>query len=143
MILKYHKIYGNKWSKISKKMKTRSGDMIKNRFYSSLKKGVINNKSLLKKKRRKRATSKSKSYPIYNKLNENNSIIKTHELSVEVDNSIALEKKDEKKDILSYSNEENTENPKDKSEQNCLNISNIYTKKLIVIIDNYKYLLDN
>jgi len=143
MILKYHKIYGNKWSKISKKMKTRSGDMIKNRFYSSLKKGVINNKSLLKKKRRKRATSKSKSYPIYNKLNENNSIIKTHELSVEVDNSIALEKKDEKKDILSYSNEENTENPKDKSEQNCLNISNIYTKKLIVIIDNYKNLIDN
>ena len=49
MILKYHKKYGNKWSKIAKKMKARTGDMIKNRFYSSLKK-KSNNKSFLKKK---------------------------------------------------------------------------------------------
>ena len=68
MILKYHKIYGNKWSKIAKKMKTRTGDMIKNRFYSSLNKEIINKKSLLKKKRKRSA-----SYPIYNNLNENNS----------------------------------------------------------------------
>ena len=94
-------------------MKTRAGDMIKNRFYSSLKKGVINNKSLWKK--RKRTTSKFKSYQIYNNLFENNSKIKTQELSDEVDNSLALEKKDEKKDILSYSNKENI---------NYLNLSN-------------------
>ena len=50
IILKYYKIYGNEWSKIAKKMKTRTGDMIKNRFYSSLKKEAINKKSLLKKK---------------------------------------------------------------------------------------------
>ena len=50
MILKYHKIYGNKWSKIAKKMKTRTGDMIKNRFYSFLKRKLLNNESLLNKK---------------------------------------------------------------------------------------------
>ena len=38
MILKYYKIYGKSWARIAKKIKTRTGDMIKNRFYSSLKK---------------------------------------------------------------------------------------------------------
>ena len=50
MILKYYKIYGNKWSEIAKKMKVRTGDMVKNRFYSSLYRKLQNNKSLLKKK---------------------------------------------------------------------------------------------
>jgi hypothetical protein len=38
ILLKYYKIFGNSWAKIAKKMKTRTGDMVKNRFYSSLKK---------------------------------------------------------------------------------------------------------
>ena len=142
MILKYHKIYGNKWSKIAKKMKTRTGDMIKNRFYSSLKKEINNKKSLLTKKR-KRTISKNKSYPIHNDFNGNKSKIKAQEESVEINNSNEKEKKDEKTDIAIYSNEETSENTNDKNEQNYTNISNIYTKKLIVIIDNYKYLLDN
>ena len=142
MILKYHKIYGNKWTKIAKKMKTRTGDMIKNRFYSSLKKGFINNKSLLRKKR-KRFISKCKPYPIYNNFNENNSKNKTKEESVEINNSQENDKKEGKKDILSYSNEENSQNTNDKIEQNYINISNIYIKKIVVIIDNYKNLLDN
>jgi hypothetical protein len=142
MILKYHKIYGNKWSKIAKKMKTRTGDMIKNRFYSSLKKEGINNKSLLQKKR-KRTTSKCKSAQIYNNFNENISKIKSQEESADIENSHENEKKDGKKDIVSYSNYENSENTEDKNEQNYLNISNIYIKKLIVIIDNYKNLLDS
>ena len=91
-ILKYHKIYGNEWSKIAKKMKTRTGDMIKNRFYSSLKKEVINKKSLLKKKR-KRTTS----YPIYNNFNENNSKKKIQEESSEIGISQENEKKMEKR----------------------------------------------
>jgi hypothetical protein len=139
MILKYHKIYGNKWSKIAKKMKTRTGDMIKNRFYSSLKKEVINKKSLLKKKR-KQVTSECKLYPIYNNFNENIPKIKTKEESIEIDIN---EKKGGKKNILSYSNEENSENTNDKIEPNYINISNINIKKIIVIIDNYKNLLDN
>ena len=142
MILKYHKQYGNKWSKIAKKMKTRTGDMIKNRFYSSLKKESINNKSLLKKKR-KRITSKCKSYQIYKNFNENISKIKAQEESVEIEISHKNKKKDGKNDIINDSKEENSENTNDKNEQNFLNISNIYTRKLIVIIDNYKILLEN
>ena len=53
MILKYHKIYGNQWAKIAVKIKTRTGDMIKNRFYSSLQKDIKSNKNFLKKKRKK------------------------------------------------------------------------------------------
>jgi high-affinity K+ transport system ATPase subunit B len=142
MILQYHKQYGNKWSKIAKKMKTRTGDMIKNRFYSSLKKESINNKSLLKKKR-KRITSKCKSYQIYKNFNENISKIKAQEESVEIEISHKNKKKDGKNDIINDSKEENSENTNDKNEQNFLNISNIYTRKLIVIIDNYKILLEN
>ena len=54
MILKYHKIYGNQWAKIAKKIKTRTGDMIKNRFYSSLQKDIKRNKNSLKKKEKNR-----------------------------------------------------------------------------------------
>ena len=50
MILKYHKIHGNQWTKIAKRIKTRTGDMIKNRFYSSLKKNIKDNKYFLRKK---------------------------------------------------------------------------------------------
>ena len=37
-ILKYYKIYGKSWSSIAKYIKGRTGDMIKNRFYSYLSK---------------------------------------------------------------------------------------------------------
>ena len=37
-ILKYYKIYGKSWSKISQYINGRTGDMIKNRFYSNLSK---------------------------------------------------------------------------------------------------------
>jgi len=137
MILKYHKIYGNKWTKIAKKMKTRTGDMIKNRFYSSLKKEVIDKKNILRKKR-KRSTSKYKSYP-----KENNSKIKAEEVSAENINSLTLEKKDEKNGIFSCSKEENSENTNDKSEKNYINNFKTYTKKLNVIIDNYINLIEN
>ena len=50
-IIKYYKIYGNSWAKIAKKLKTRTGDMVKNRFYSSLKKIIFKNRNLLKRKR--------------------------------------------------------------------------------------------
>ena len=46
IIIKYYKIYGNSWAKIAKKLKTRTGDMVKNRFYSSLKKTILKNKNL-------------------------------------------------------------------------------------------------
>ena len=51
IIIKYYKIYGNSWAKIAKKLKTRTGDMVKNRFYSSLKKTILKNKNFLRRKR--------------------------------------------------------------------------------------------
>ena len=68
---------------------------------------------------------------------------KIQEESSEIDISLENEKKEGKKNILSYSNEENSENTNDKNEQNYINISNIYIKKINVIIDNYKNLLDS
>ena len=41
-IISLYKIYGNCWVKIEQKLNGRTGDMVKNRFYSSLKK-IINN----------------------------------------------------------------------------------------------------
>ena len=61
MILKYYKIYGNSWARIAKKLKTRTGDMVKNIFYSSLKKYVFKNKNFLRKKRENSSRSKKKS----------------------------------------------------------------------------------
>ena len=49
LIIKYYKIYGNSWAIIAKKLKTRTGDMVKNRFYSSLKKIIFKNKNMRKK----------------------------------------------------------------------------------------------
>ena len=36
-VVKWYKVYGNSWCRIAKKIKGRTGDMVKNRFYSSLK----------------------------------------------------------------------------------------------------------
>ena len=41
-IIKLYKCYGKSWSRIAKRLKGRTGDMVKNRFYSSLKKIVEN-----------------------------------------------------------------------------------------------------
>ena len=59
MIIKYYKIYGNSWAKIAKKLKTRTGDMVKNRFYSSLKKNIFKNKNFLRRKREYCSPNKS------------------------------------------------------------------------------------
>ena len=106
MILKYHKIYGNQWAKIAKKIKERTGDMIKNRFYSSLNKNIKNNKSFLGKKRKK-TTQK---YKTKSSNNKNNSNIKSKNNSTGIDKNNNEENditgaKDEKKTILRNSNE--------------------------------------
>ena len=134
MILKYHKIYGNKWSKIAKKMKTRTGDMVKNRFYSSLKRKLQKNKKLLKEKRK----LSTKIYQNYNNFNKNNYKIKEKE-SIEINKTNDInDKKDGKKGILYISNVENFSIINKKYQTNYINNFNIFTKNLIVIIDNYK-----
>ena len=103
IILKYHKIYGNKWSKIAKKMKARTGDMVKNRFYSSLKKKLQNNKQLLQKKRK----LSTKIYRKYKNFNKNKSKIKEKD-SIEIDKTNDInDKKGEKKEVLIISNVDN------------------------------------
>ena len=142
IILKYHKIYGNQWAKIAKKIKTRTGDMIKNRFYSSLNKEIKKNKSFLKKKRKKYTPK----YRTKSTNNKNNSKIKSKKNSTEVDKDKDKENditdaKDEKKDILRDSNETAFKIINLENEGNYIKRKNSIrynSSKLKVIIDNYK-----
>ena len=81
-VLKWYKVYGNAWSKIAKKIKGRTGDMVKNRFYSSLKnhiddindntKDTVDNKFL--KKKRKYTKRKKCDCTDNNNNNDNNKV---------------------------------------------------------------------
>ena len=144
MILQYHKIYGNQWAKIAKKIKKRTGDMIKNRFYSSLKKDIKKNKSFLKKKRKKT----TKKYKIKSSNNRNNSKIKKEKKSTEIEkdkdnnkNNDITGVKNEKKEVLRDSIEKAFKIINLENEKNYINKTNIFTyysKNLNVIIENYK-----
>jgi len=141
MILKYYKIYGNSWAKIAKKMKTRTGDMIKNRFYSSLKKEIINNNCLLKIKR-KRNTSNIKIKSFCN----NNEKEKTEkELNENYDNII--DRKDKIKDTNIFLNNSNKEDYKivnQINKANNLNSTNIFSyDSNICNINSKKYIVEN
>ena len=70
-IIKYYKIYGNSWTKIAKKLNKRTGDMVKNRFYSSLKKTIFNNQNLLKRKRNTSQKNKDKNEKENNNIETN------------------------------------------------------------------------
>jgi hypothetical protein len=145
MILKYHKIYGNQWAKIAKKIKTRTGDMVKNRFYSSLNKDIKNNKSFLNKKRKKTAPK----YKIKSTNSKNNSKIKSQQKSIEVDkdndkkNNITGEK-NLKKDSLKNSNEQVFKIINLKKEGNYIKRKNVIrynSSEMKIIIENYKKIL--
>ena len=80
-IIKWYYVYGNSWCKIATKLKGRTGDMIKNRFYSSLKKIIEKNKSKrirkkikLKNNNKKKTTKNAKTqtdfYEDYFKINK-------------------------------------------------------------------------
>ena len=145
MILKYHKIYGNQWAKIAKKIKTRTGDMVKNRFYSSLNKDIKNNKSFLNKKRKKTAPK----YKTKSTNSKNNSKIKSQQKSIEVDkdndkkNNITGEK-NLKKDSLKNSNEKVFKIINLKNEGNYIKRKNVIrynSSKMKIIIENYKKII--
>ena len=67
-IIKLYKSYGNSWSRIAKRLKGRTGDMVKNRFYSSLKR-IVEKKS---KRGRKVIGKKRGRKPLSEKLKNNN-----------------------------------------------------------------------
>jgi len=122
MILKYYKIYGKSWARIAKKIKTRTGDMIKNRFYSSLKKEVINNDGFLKIKR-KRNISKS--------FNHNNKKIKAEKKLNENYNNI-IDKKNIKIEASNFLNNLNNINEEDYKIINQINkTNNLYSTNMI------------
>ena len=141
MILKYHKIYGNQWAKIAKKIKTRTGDMIKNRFYSSLQKDIKSNKNFLKKKRKKT----TKKYKTKNS-NRNNSkkIIEKKSFENDIGNdkeNRTTDAKDEKKNLLRNSIEKAFKIINLKNEGNYIKRKNTIqynSSKLKIIIDNYQ-----
>ena len=114
-IIYYYKIYGNSWAKIAKKIKTRTGDMVKNRFYSSLKNKINNNNNInLLRIKRKRITSKFRTNPIKN----NNKKIKAKGEPIGIDNKIT-----DKNDSKKYDNI-------------ALNNFNIVTDLVLTIISN-------
>ena len=149
-IIKYYKIYGNSWAKIAKKLKTRTGDMVKNRFYSSLKKFIFKNKNLLKRKRERQGHNKNK-----NKNEEINASDKKNNFLVEQKNSTApIQKyidKNEKKEIKEKMEKKevsnNIENVKDCIQEND-DINNPKSKPNnistnVVSYDSNNYSVDN
>ena len=141
IIIKYYKIYGNSWAKIAKKLKTRTGDMVKNRFYSSLKKTILKNKNFLRRKRvyfspnvSKNNKKKEKEEKIEENHSNNFPSIEKKDLTVvDID---AYEKKEEEKEVSDSSDNlknqepENGDKTQEKNEFNLnenVNNLNVYT----------------
>ena len=138
IIIKYYKIYGNSWAKIAKKLKTRTGDMVKNRFYSSLKKTILKNKNFLRRKRVYFSPNVSKNKEAEEKKEETQNInIPSIEKkdSTLVENEIDENKEEEKEVSDSIDNgknqeQENMDKIREKSEFNLNdnnNNFNVYT----------------
>ena len=103
-IIKYYKLYGNSWAKIAKKLKTRTGDMVKNRFYSSLKKSIFKNKNFLRRKRVYFSPNKYKERQIEKKNEEthkNESPFEIQKEKVKIENKVN-DKVEEEKDVSDH-----------------------------------------
>ena len=101
IIIKYYKIYGNSWAKIAKKLKTRTGDMVKNRFYSSLKKTILKSKNFLRRKRVYFSPNVSKNKEIEEKKEESqtNNYPSSEKNDFVVVENEAKEEKEEEKEV--------------------------------------------
>ena len=121
IIIKYYKIYGHSWAKIAKKLKTRTGDMVKNRFYSSLKKIVSRNKNILRKKREGFLTfSPKKKIKLDDKdESKNNKITSFVQNDANNINNPSNEKKEEEKEISNSS-----EDRKEIKQDHCFELLN-------------------
>ena len=121
IIIKYYKIYGHSWAKIAKKLKTRTGDMVKNRFYSSLKKIVSRNKNILRKKREGFLTFSPKKKRKLDDKDEskNNKITSFVQNDANNINNPSNEKKEEEKEISNSS-----EDMKEIKQDHCFELLN-------------------
>ena len=127
MILKYYKIYGNSWARIAKKLKTRTGDMVKNRFYSSLKKFTIKNKNFLRRKRVNFSLHKNKNKISNDKIQEeqkDKSLSDIQKDSTNTENDSSKRKEEEKENLNTNDKmkETNDEIENKSQENNELNI---------------------
>ena len=143
-IIKYYKIYGNSWAKIAKKLKTRTGDMVKNRFYSSLKKTIFKNKNFLKRKRERTTVQKSKNKIVEKNNTENsykNIFIENKEYSNGIVRAIKYEKiqkeqkekhlQKEKKEKYNHNEENEQKEQNDRKRKNYTEEQNKLNDKLI------------
>ena len=146
MILKYYKIYGNSWARIAKKLKTRTGDMVKNRFYSSLKKYVTKNRNFLKRKRESIFSISNKNIKSNNKNLEsgNNKYNFDNQKDSTNEENDSSEKKEEEKIIYNYidnfkeSSKENIYKIPEKNEQNPVEDDlNNYIKDYYITDNNH------
>lgn len=141
-IIKYYKLYGNSWAKIAKKLKTRTGDMVKNRFYSSLKKSIFKNKNFLRRKRVYFSPNKYKKRQIEKKNEEthkNESPFEIQKEKVKIENKVN-EKVEEEKDVSDHTDNlndsiiENNDRVPEKNDINLIennfnNFSNDFERK--------------
>ena len=138
IIIKYYKIYGNSWAKIAKKLKTRTGDMVKNRFYSSLKKTILKNKNFLRRKRVYFSPNVSKNKEIEEKKEETQninipSIEKKDSTIVQIDINENKEEEKEVSDSIDNAKKQENENVDKIQEKNEFNLNdnnnnfNVYT----------------
>ena len=143
-IIKYYKIYGNSWAKIAKKLKTRTGDMVKNRFYSSLKKTIFKNKNFLKRKRERTTVQKSKNKIVEKNNTENsykNIFIENKEYSNGIVRAIKYEKiqkeqkekhlQKEKKEKYNHNEENEQKEQNDRKRKNYTEEQNKLNDELI------------
>ena len=127
LIIKYYKIYGKCWTKIAKKLKTRTGDMVKNRFYSSLKKTILKKRNLSKKKKKRNIIDIKNSIKKENSLDINNKSKFKENESYNIDNELNIKKGYQKNISNPLDNIKDSiqENIKIKSQTNNNNIINI------------------
>ena len=118
IIIKYYKIYGNSWAKIAKKLKTRTGDMVKNRFYSSLKKNLLKNKNFLRRKRMNFSPNILKNKEIVEKKEEtqSNNIPSTE--NIEKKDSTIIENDEDERKEEEKEMSDSTDNVKNKEPEN-------------------------
>ena len=144
-IIKYYKIYGNSWAKIAKKLKTRTGDMVKNRFYSSLKKTIYKNKYLLKKKRERKSnknTNQNQNETINQKhiFNNTNNLIEPKNIIPSTQESTEKMEKNETTNFIYSIKDSIKENDDISNQRNKINNNNSTN---IISYDSNNHSIDN
>ena len=125
-IIKLYKSYGNSWCRIAKRLKGRTGDMVKNRFYSSLKRIVEKGKSkrgrkMLGKKRGRKPLSFKGKFDEGIKKDFGKKICKNLDGNFNGDCSKGLNKNEENIFIINKKNDNEVKYKKNKKNESGIN----------------------